>query len=45
MKGVQAWGGRASSEVSVNPNGHGADQTVLLGVGKVKEFFREKETK
>ena len=37
------WGG--SSEVSVDPSDHGADQTVLLRVGKVKEFFWEKETK
>lgn len=45
MEGVQAWHGRASSEVSVDPKGHVADQIVLFGVGEVKEFFREKETK
>ena len=34
-----------SSEVSVDPKDHGANQTVLLRVGKVKEFFWEKDTK
>lgn len=39
------WGWGGSSEVSVDPNDHGANQTVLLRVGKVKEFFWEKDTK
>lgn len=40
VDGVQACGGLASARsLSTPTEGHDADQTLLLGVGKAEEFF------